>query len=393
LITLSNNDGAIVSLTRQAKELGITKFTPYFQIKDLCDKHGVIVCSSNYELIADISGKVMNIIGRFAPEHYCYSIDEMFLSFKNASAAIPCLTTQGRLIRRAVWREARIAVCVGIGETLTLAKVANHAAKKIRGYEGVCLISTDEERIAILKQLNVGDVWGIGRRLSQKLELLNIRNAYELASMSPSLARKQFNIEVERTVRELNGQACKKWDEVKADKKQIFSTRSLGQRITNYDLLLQALSKHVAIVAKKARKQGSTCKIMVLFASSSPHDARPQSFKEIVHFACPTNCSVQLTKAMSKVAHRLYREDVQYYRVGVGLLELGNEKFDQFDLFNPRTDNPALMGALDSINSKYGTDTLFLAAQGIEQKWAMRRDFLSPQYTTKWSDIPIIKCK
>ncbi len=393
MITLSNNDGAIVSLTRQAKELGITKFTPYFQIKDLCDKHGVIVCSSNYELIADISGKVMNIIGRFAPEHYCYSIDEMFLSFKNTSSAIPCLETQGRLIRRSVWREARIAVCVGIGETLTLAKVANHAAKKMRGYEGVCLISTDDERISILKQLSVGDVWGIGRRLSKKLELMNIRNAYELACMPPSLARKQFNIEVERTVRELNGQVCKKWDEVKADKKQIFSTRSLGQRITDYDLLLQALSKHVAIAAAKARKQGSTCKIMVLFASNSPHDDRPQSFKEVVHFPCPTNCSVQLTKAMSKVANRLYRENVQYYRVGVGLLELGNEKFDQYDLFTRRTDNPALMGALDSINAKYGTNTLFLAAQGIEQKWAMRRNFLSPQYTTRWKDIPIIKCK
>ncbi|MBO1895793.1 Y-family DNA polymerase, partial [Shewanella sp. BF02_Schw] len=392
VIVLSNNDGMIVAANRQAKEAGIGKFLPYFQVKALCAQRGVIVCSSNYELYADLSSKMMSIIGRFAPEQHVYSIDESFLSFKNCYPAIKCLRTQGQLIRRAVWKEARLAVCVGIGETLTLAKIANHAAKKIEGYKGVCFISNEQERIAILKQLAVGDVWGIGRRISKKLELMNIRTAFQLASMPPTLARKQFSIEIERTVRELNGQTCKVWDEARADKKQIFSTRSVGERITDYSSLLQALSKHVAIAASKARKQGSGCKTMLIFASNSPHDERPVSYKAIVHFPCPTNCTVELTKAMSEAASKLFREGIHYYKIGIGLIDLASEKHNQLDLFNPPKGNPALMHTLDHINKRYGSDTMFLAAQGIEHKWSMRRDLLTPQYTTKWLSVPSIKC-
>ncbi|MCE9685816.1 Y-family DNA polymerase [Shewanella sp. AS16] len=392
LIVLSNNDGCIVAANRQAKAAGIQKFLPYFQVKELCAERGVIACSSNYELYADLSTKMMNIIARFAPEQHVYSIDESFLSFKNCYPAISCLRTQGQLIRRAVWKEARLPVCVGIGATLTLAKIANHAAKKIPGYKGVCVIENERDRIAILQQLSVGDVWGVGRRISKKLELLNIHTAFQLASMPPGLARKQFSIEIERTVRELNGQVCKVWDEARADKKQIYSTRSVGERITDFQSLLQALSKHVGITASKARKQGSSCKTMLLFASNSPYDERPVSYNAIVHFPCPTNCTVELTQAMSEVAPQLFRESVRYYKIGVGLIDLANAHHHQLDLFNPPTAKPALMFALDHINQRYGSDTMFLAAQGIEHKWAMRRDLLTPQYTTKWSSLPNIKC-
>ena len=392
IVVLSNNDGCIVAANRQAKEAGIGKFLPYFQVKELCAKRGVIVCSSNYELYADLSSKMMNIIGRFAPEQHVYSIDESFLSFKNCYPAIKCLKTQGQLIRRAVWKEARLAVCVGIAETLTLAKIANHAAKKIENYKGVCFISNEQERCAILKQLSVGDVWGVGRRISKKLELMNIHTAFDLASMPAMLARKQFSIELERTVRELNGQACKVWDEARADKKQIFSTRSVGERITDLPSLSQALSKHIGIAAAKARKQGSNCKTMILFAGNSPHDERPVSYKAIVHFPCPTNCTVELTKAITEVENRLFREGARYYRVGVGLIDLVSEQYSQIDLFNQPKANPAMMAVLDTLNQRYGRDTVFVAAQGIEHRWAMRRDFLTPQYTTSWASLPFIKC-
>jgi len=392
IIVLSNNDGCIVAANRQAKEAGIQKFLPYFQVKALCAERNVIVCSSNYELYADLSAKMMAIIGRFAPDQHVYSIDECFLSFKHSYPAIKCLHTHGQLIRRTVWKEARLPVCVGMGDTLTLAKIANHAAKKIQGYQGVCVIETLQQRTDILRQLAVGDVWGIGRRISKKLEVMNIRSAYDLACMPPSLARKQFSIEIERTVRELNGQVCKQWDEARADKKQIFSTRSVGERITDYELLLQALSKHIAIAALKARQQGSYCKTMLLFASNSPHDERPVSDKVIVHFPCPTHCSVELTKALRQAAPRLFRVGVRYYKIGVGLVDLASEKYFQFDLFNPAKVDYALMHTLDSINQRYGRDTVFLAAQGIQQKWAMRRDLLTPQYSTQWKCLPKIKC-
>lgn len=392
IIVLSNNDGCIVAANRQAKEAGIQKFLPYFQVKALCAERNMIVCSSNYELYADLSAKMMAIIGRFAPDQHVYSIDECFLSFKHSYSAIKCLHTHGQLIRRTVWKEARLPVCVGMGDTLTLAKIANHAAKKIPGYQGVCVIETLQQRTDILRQLAVGDVWGIGRRISKKLEVMNIRSAYDLACMPPSLARKQFSIEIERTVRELNGQVCKQWDEARADKKQIFSTRSVGERITDYELLLQALSKHIAIAALKARQQGSYCKTMLLFASNSPHDERPVSDKVIVHFPCPTHCSVELTKALRQAAPRLFRVGVRYYKIGVGLVDLASEKYFQFDLFNPAKVDYTLMHTLDSINQRYGRDTVFLAAQGIQQKWAMRRDLLTPQYSTQWKCLPKIKC-
>lgn len=328
IIVLSNNDGCIVAANRQAKEAGIQKFLPYFQVKALCAERNVIVCSSNYELYADLSAKMMAIIGRFAPDQHVYSIDECFLSFKHSYPAIKCLYTHGQLIRRTVWKEARLPVCVGMGDTLTLAKIANHAAKKIPGYQGVCVIETLQQRTDILRQLAVGDVWGIGRRISKKLEVMNIRSAYDLACMPPSLARKQFSIEIERTVRELNGQVCKQWDEARADKKQIFSTRSVGE----------------------------------------------------------------LTKALRQAAPRLFRVGVRYYKIGVGLVDLASEKYFQFDLFNPAKVDYALMHTLDSINQRYGRDTVFLAAQGIQQKWAMRRDLLTPQYSTQWKCLPKIKC-
>lgn len=273
MIVLSNNDGCIVAANRQAKEAGIEKFKPYFQVKALCEQKGVIALSSNYELYADLSAKMMQVIGRFAPEQHIYSIDESFLSFEHSFPAIPSLKEHGMKLRRAVWRECRLPVCVGFGQTLTLAKVANHAAKKIEGYNGVCVLDSERECKAVLGQLHVSEVWGIGRKLTHRLEMMGINTALKLANYPPALIRKEFNVEVERTVRELNGQKCKGWDTARADKKQIFSTRSAGQRITDLESLQQALCKHANIASFKARKQKSLCRVMLCFANSSPFDS------------------------------------------------------------------------------------------------------------------------
>ncbi|MCL1132708.1 Y-family DNA polymerase, partial [Shewanella sairae] len=213
VIVLSNNDGMIVSANRQAKEAGIPKFKPFFEIKELCEQKGVIALSSNYELYSSLSAHMMQVIGRFAPEQHIYSIDESFLSFKHYQRAIPCLITHAHKIRRAVWKETRLPVCVGIGETVTLAKVANHAAKKMRGYRGVCAITSDEQRLHILAEMPVADVWGIGKKISARLHLMGVNTALQLANYPPTLAKREFNIEVERTIRELNGEQCIAWDE------------------------------------------------------------------------------------------------------------------------------------------------------------------------------------
>ncbi|RKF19962.1 Y-family DNA polymerase [Alginatibacterium sediminis] len=391
VVVLSNNDGCIVAANRQAKVLGIPKFKPFFEVKALCEKHKVVVKSSNYELYSSLSNKLMDVIGRFAPEQHVYSIDESFLSFKHC-AAIPDLHAQAMSIRRAAWKETRLAVCVGIGNTLTLAKVANHAAKKHANYHGVCVIESVQQRTEILKAMDVSEVWGIGRQLSKRLKELGISTAYALSQMPAKKARRFFNVNVERTVRELNGAPCMSWDEARADKQQIFSTRSVGERITELNSLKQALSQHIAIAAAKARKQGSNCRTMMLFTASSPHDDRPKSFRRTLQFAYATNCTVTLTKAMSNIVHELFVTGVRFYRIGVGLINLEPQESSQFELFEQKQTNPALMQVLDRVNARYGRDFMFVASQGCEQKWSMRRDYLTPQYTTSWQDIPKVKC-
>ncbi len=392
IIVLSNNDGCIVAANRQAKAAGIEKFKPYFQVKPLCDQKGVIALSSNYELYADLSEKMMRVIGRFAPEQYVYSIDETFLSFERCREVISDFRSHGMSIRRAVWKECRLPVCVGLGPTLTLAKLANHAAKKMPEYRGVCVIDSEAERLKILSRTHVSDVWGIGRKITAHLKLMGIETAYQLANRPAALMRKSFNVEVERTVRELNGQKCKGWDSARADKMQIFSTRSAGQRITDVESLRQALCQHADIASRKARKQNSLCGVMMAFASNSPFDEQPVGFRATHRFAYPTSDVTQITAAASKLADQLFHDGVRFYKFGVGLLDLSDGAHEQQDLFNPTPNNPKLMGVFDLLNHRYGVGAVFLAAQGIDKKWEMRREMLTPQYTTRWQDIPKIKC-
>ncbi|RSD30092.1 Y-family DNA polymerase [Vibrio pectenicida] len=392
LVVLSNNDGCIVAANRQARECGIQKFKPYFQMEGLCKQHGVIVLSSNYELYADLSSKMMEVIGRFAPDQHVYSIDESFLSFKHTVSAIPCLQTHAHTLRKSVWKECRMPVCVGIGPTLTIAKIANHAAKKVQGFNGVCILDTTAERDRVLAQLSVSDVWGVGKRLTMHLKQSGITTALQLAKYPAPLARKMFSVELERTVRELNGQVCKQWDEARADKKQIFSTRSFGERIEDAKSLCQALCHHAAIASHKARKQHSLCKVLMCFASSSPFDDIAYSQRAIHRFPFPTSDVTQVTKVVSELTEQLFADGVRFYKVGVGLLDLVDNHQEQPDLFNPTPNNMELMSVFDQLNQRYGQNTIFLGAQGIEPKWQMRRQFLTPQYTTCWGDIPKILC-
>ncbi|PKH02023.1 DNA polymerase V subunit UmuC [Psychromonas sp. MB-3u-54] len=391
IIVLSNNDGCIVAANKQAIALGIKKFQPYFKAKLLCEKMGIIVCSSNYELYADLSSKMMQVIGRFAPLQHVYSIDESFLTFDRCSS-IHCLVQHAQKIRKAVWKETRLPVCVGLGPTLTLAKLANHIAKKWPDYQGVCLLDNPQIREQLFKQLAPADVWGIGRRTSKKLSTLGINNVSKLMRLNTHEIRQNFNVELMRTIKELNGEVCKGWDQTRADKQQIFSTRSVGQRIIEITTLQQALAKHTAIAAVKARQQGSLCGTLMAFAASSPFDKQPRSFKIIKHFTQATNNTLDLLMAINNNIDSLFQPGIQYYKVGIGLFNLSSEKHQQFELFSEPKSDDRVMKVLDNINQKYGTDSVLLASQGIDEKWAMRRQFLTPQYTTKWHDIPKIHC-
>ncbi|GIU40911.1 DNA polymerase V subunit UmuC [Shewanella colwelliana] len=395
IVVLSNNDGAVVAANKQAMALGIEKFKPYFQLKAICDRHGIQVCSSNYELYGDLSEKMMSVIARFGPEQFVYSIDEVFLSFKNVT--IKDYQHHGHLIRRSVWRETRLPVCVGFGPTMVLAKAANHAAKRLPDFScaGVCVIDNETSRLKVLAQMKVTDVWGIGSRIGRRLTEMGIETAAQLASFPAKLARQRFSVEVERIILELNGIKAKQWDGNVATKKQIFSTRSLGQRVTDINSLNQALLNHVAMAAQKAREQSSACRVMMMFASSSPFEDKPVGFKHVIHFDVPTNDTLVMSKAVSNALPCLFKEGGRYYKVGIGLFELSSTANRQLDLFvnGEGLGNEPLMKVFDGLNNRFGLKTMFVAGQGIEQKWSMRRSLLTPQYTTNWRHLPVVSCR
>jgi DNA polymerase V len=392
VVVLTNNDGCICAVCPIARRLGIPKFKPYFQIKSFLDKHDVVVRSSNYELYADLSERMINVIGRYCDNQYIYSIDESFLEFRNYDNLISDWHKYGSEIRRAIWKETRLPVGVGFGTTPTLAKAANHAAKKLPGFNGVAVMTSRENSIDILKQMNVTDVWGIGSKLGKKLNLLGINTAAELAQQSARNMRKQFSVVVERTVNELNGLACLSWDEVKASKQEIFSMRSFGQRITSYESLMYALVTHGVIVGKKLHQQGSLVKRLMVYAASSPHDNQYYKKSLLYEFPVATDNNSQIASAINMVLQDIFKLGVYFYRCGVGAISLESQQYQQSDFFTPSQPNPLLMTCFDKVNQRYGQGAMTLASEGRAEKLQMRRDFLSPQYTSSWRDITEISC-
>ncbi|NVK25943.1 MAG: Y-family DNA polymerase [Gammaproteobacteria bacterium] len=392
VVVLTNNDGCICATSPEARALNIPKFEPYFKLKGYLNQHNVVVRSSNYELYADLSSRMMNVIGRFCDNQYVYSIDESFLQFKGFASLIDDWHQYGQEIRLAVWRETKLPVGVGFGITPTLAKAANHAAKKLEGFNGVAVIDDKHSAQAILSRMKVTDVWGIGGRLGKKLNLMRIYSAQDLANQSPKNMRKQFSVVVERTVEELNGKVCLSWDEVKQDKQEIFSTRSFGNRVTDIQSLKSSLITHCAIVGKKLRQQASLTNRLVIFAHSSPHEDKFYKRSYLYDFPVPTSDSRILAKAVSEVLPLLFEQGVRFYKAGVGAIDLVSERYMQEDLFTPSSDNQKLMRSIDGINRLFGKGTITLASEQQTKQWAMKREFLSPRYTTRWKDIPKIVC-
>jgi len=392
VVVLTNNDGCVCAVCPLARRLGIPKFVPYFQIKSLLEKHDVVVRSSNYELYADLSERMMNIIGRFCDNQYIYSIDESFLYFDHYESCIEDWHAYGHQIRRAIWKETRLPVGVGFGNTATLSKAANHAAKKLSGFNGVAVINSKTSGDEILNRMNVDEVWGIGRKIAKRLRLEGINNAAQLAEQDAKHIRQQFSLVTERTVNELNGISCLSWDEVKSPKKEIFSTRSFGQRITTKDELRSALVTHAAIVGRKVRRQNSLIKKLMIFASNSPHDDLYYKQAIVYPFILATENTCEMANAVNQVIDSIYKAGVSFYRCGVGAIELNSKIFIQPDLFMPDHTNSNVMKCLDNVNHRYGDSTLKLAAEGQHERWQMRRAFLSPQYTSQWRDIPKIQC-
>lgn len=390
IVVLSNNDGIIVARNRASKDLGIPDLAAYFKVEALLRKHKVQVFSSNYELYADISSRVMQTLEGFSPEIEIYSIDEAFLSLKGC---LEDFTELGQRIRRTLWREVRMPVSVGVAPTKTLAKLANHVGKNWKQYQGVCIFREPRDALHLMQQIPVNKVWGVGRRLTEHLACLNVLTAYDLARQSPKQIHRRFGVTLERTLRELNGEVCIELDESPAPKQQIFTTRTFGKRITQIEGLQEAVSSYASRACEKLRSQQSLAGQVLVFIQTSHFDKVYYNNQRVIQLPYPSNDSRLISATARHAVITLFRPGLPYYKAGIGLLELSDARHQQLHLFDAQqpAQDTHLMETMDAVNRRF-PNSLSVAANGISKPWSMQRPRRSPSYTTRWLELPKVTC-
>ncbi|WP_347259115.1 Y-family DNA polymerase [Methylocaldum sp.] len=405
VVVLSNNDGCVVSRSEEAKALGVPMAAPYFRIRPAFERAGGIAYSSNYGLYAELSQRMMAVIGQFSDRQEMYSIDESFLEWTGFHRFD--LTGLAMDLRRRVKQWVGIPVGVGIGATKTLAKAANRLAKKHPDFkaQGVCNLLALPKTIqdVYLKRLEVGDVWGVGPRWAQKLRALGIRSALDLKQVDSGWIRRQFSVVLERTALELRGIASIDLEDAPPPKQQIVSSRSFGQLVSRLDDLEQAVSAYAARAAEKLRAQDSVAGTLAVFLKTNPFDPKAPQYHPIttVRFARPSADTLGLIRAALLGLRRIYRPHYRYQKAGIMLFDLSPATVEQGDLFpeapDPtrehaaRADRGKLMATLDQLNQRMGRGTLWIASEGIQQTWRMRRGNLSPAYTSRWDQLPVVR--
>ncbi len=396
IVVLSNNDGCIISLSREAKALGIKMGAPWFKHRDELMRHQVVVFSSNYALYGNMSARVMETLDRLAPRVDVYSIDEAFLDVSGIEG-YTSLTRFGQQVRDCLWKETHLKVGVGIAPTKTLAKLANWAAKRWTKAENVMDLSDPARQRGLMQRVGVEEVWGVGRRLSNKLNLMGIQTALQLAETPTALIRKHFGVVLERTVRELRGEPCLAFEEVIPHRQNILCSRSFGDRITDYQDMREAIASYAARAAEKLRSERQYCRYIGTFIRTSPHDPHQPYYANAASqtLITPTADSRDIIQATLNCLDRIWIPGKRYLKGGVMLGDFFSDGVAQLDMFadyQPRRNSDQLMALMDKINA-HQRGALWFAGQGIQKPWAMKRDMLSPAYTTRISDVPRVKAK
>ncbi|WP_312388512.1 translesion error-prone DNA polymerase V subunit UmuC [Pseudomonas sp.] len=384
IVVLSNNDGCVIARSYDAKPF-VKMGEPFFQAKEKLRRHGIVAFSSNYALYGDISERVMSLIEAMVPGAEVYSIDE---SFADLTGIPGNLTQFGRDMRAKILRCTGIPVGVGIARTKTLAKLANHTAKRLQVETGgVVDISDPFKRDWVLRNTDVKEVWGIGKRMTAHLEAMGIRTAMDLAKADPWTLRQKFSVVVEKTARELAGTPCLELEEADPPKQEICCSRMFGKRLTEIAPIKQAVATYTGRAAEKLRAQGSVCKrirVSIRTGMFNPDEAR-YAQGALVELPYPTNDTLLLTRAATEAVARIYRPGFRYSKAEVLLLDLrqpGEFSDDLFAVTQPVASD-RLMSVLDEINSKYGGGTMHTAIVPRSPDWGMRRQMMSRSYTTR----------
>lgn len=391
VVVLSNNDGCVIARSAEAKPF-VKMGEPYFKQKDMFRRHGIIAFSSNYELYADMSNRVMTTLEELSPRCEIYSIDEAFCDLTGVRNCRD-LTDFGREIRETVLRRTHLTVGVGIAQTKTLAKLANHAAKQWqRQTGGVVDLSNIERQRKLMALLPVDEVWGVGRRISKKLESMGIDTVLKLADTDIRFIRKHFNVVLERTVRELRGEPCLGLEEFAPVKQEIVCSRLLAAASLNIHEMRQAICSYASRAAEKLRGEHQYCRFISAFVKTSPFALNEPYYgnSASVKLLTPSQDSRDIITAATKCLDAIWRDGHRYQKAGVMLGDFYSQGVAQLNLFDdnaPRQNSEKLMEVLDHLNAKDGRGTLYFAGQGIQTAWQMKRDMLSPRYTTRFSDL------
>ena len=394
VVVLSNNDGCVIARSASAKKLGIRMGAPWFQIKNQDFPERVHVFSSNYALYHSMSQRVMTVLEEMTPRVEQYSIDEMFLDLTGIDG---CEDFEhfGRRLRAHVLATTGLTVGVGMGPTKTLAKSAQWASKEWPQFRGVLALTPDnlKRTATLLERQPVEEIWGVGRRIGKRLNIMGIGNALQLAQTNPSFIRKNFNVVLERTVRELNGEPCISLEESAPAKQQICCSRSFGERITSKVAMQEALCQYATRAAEKLRGERQFCRRISVFIRTSPHAQGEIFYGNSAGESL--RVATQDTRDVIEVAMRsldcIWLEGRRYMKAGIMLDDFTPHGISQLNLFDedqPRANSTQLMKVLDGINQS-GLGHIWFARQGVSHEWQMKRELLSPAWTTRWDDIPV----
>ncbi|WP_339467371.1 Y-family DNA polymerase [Pseudomonas capeferrum] len=384
IVVLSNNDGCIIARSAEAKQW-VKMGQPYYQVKELLHRHGVVAFSSNYALYGDMSQRVMTVIEGMVPALEVYSIDEAFADLAGVPGDLDYL---GRCIRERVLKHTGIPVGVGIAGTKTLAKLANHAAKRWAVHSGgVVDLRVASHREWVLKKCDVSEVWGIGKRLTAHLQGLGIRTAWDLSRAEPGLLRKTFSVVVEKTARELAGTPCLQLQDIDPPRQEICCSRMFGQRLTELAPIKEAVATYVMRASEKLRGQGSLAskmRVSIRTGMFNPDEAKYAN-GVVVQLPYPTDDVRLLTRMTLEAVGRVYRQGFRYSKAEVLLLQLCRRGEFTGDLFTPSQtlQTERVMSVIDGVNARWGRGTLRSAAVPAAAQWAMRRELMSAGFTTQ----------
>jgi DNA polymerase V len=404
VVVLSNNDGCAIARSNEAKAMGVRMGHPWFQCRHL-EEQGLVALSANFALYGDLSDRMMSLVARHAPRQEIYSIDESFLDFTGVQGD---RTQIGRTMRQQVLTWTGLPTCVGFGATKTLAKLANHVAKTAERKPGlypstlaqVCdfgRLSTDELD-AVLGATEVGEVWGVGRRIGAKLAEGGIRTVLDLKRADPAALRRSFSVALEKTARELRGAPCIGLDDQPLPKQQIMVSRSFGQAVLRIEDLNEAVSTFAARAAEKLRQEGSAAGAVMVFIRTSPFKPKDAQYSGsvTVPMARPTSDTGRIVQAACTGLRKVFRPGFRYAKAGVMLVDLegAGQPQGELDLEPGEVDRSRLMAVVDGVNQRFGRGALSMASAGMvgpARQWGMKQERRTPNYTTCWRDIPIAR--